>query len=361
MSAHSLPRVLVVAGRHPNRFLGGGYICAWETALAMREHARVKVLTVAYPEHVRAIPDVIRLPNVPKFMYPLLFLVAGLPWLLRATAVHAHDRGGLLLGLVARLLGKRYAFTVYNGVLEKTRWSATPFLMKLDWLSARCANVVFVLSESSRQQVAWAYSLPREKLVVIGAGVHERFHAFRRNVSRRADSLLFAGRLDDHKGAARAIEVLTLVRPSIPTASLVVAGDGPLRQELQRLCRERGVEDAVTFLGAVPPEDMPAVYDRASVLLLPSAGESFGLVLVEAMARGAVPVLFEAAGRARVVQHGDNGVIVPKGDVCGMAAALCDLLKDKPLLMRLSDAGPAVAAAYRWRDVAKRCVDALDN
>lgn len=353
--------MLVVAGRHPNRFLGGGYICAWETSLAMRECARVKILTIAHPQHVRAIRDVVRLPNVPKFMYPLLFLVAGIPRLFRATGVHAHDRGGLLLGLAARLLGKRYAFTVYNGLLEKKRWSATPFLMKLDWLSARCANVVFVLSESSRQQVAWAYSLPPEKIVVIGAGVHERFHEPRRAPFQRTDSLLFAGRLDEQKGATCAIELLVLVRRSIPTASLVVAGDGPLQHELKVLCRARGVEDAVTFLGAVAPEDMPTVYDRANVLILPSAGESFGLVVIEAMARGVVPVLSEAAGLPCVVRHGHNGLIVPKGNVSRMATALCDLLEDEPLLKRLSDAGPATAAGYRWADVAKRCVDALGS
>lgn len=147
--------------------------------------------------------------------------------------------------------------------------------------------------------------------------------------------VLFVGRLRYYKG----LEHLVGAMAEVP-ATLLVAGDGRLRADLERRAARSAAAGRVRFLGHVPQEELLAHYAAADVAVLPSShrSEAFGLVLLEAMACGRPVVSTElSTGTSWVNRHGDTGLVVPPRDPRALAAALRLLLDDERLRARMGE------------------------
>ncbi len=145
--------------------------------------------------------------------------------------------------------------------------------------------------------------------------------------------VLFVGRLRYYKGLQHLVDAMA----DLP-ATLLVAGDGALRPELERRAARSPAAGRVHFLGHVPQADLTAHYSAADVVVLPSSqrSEAFGLVLLEAMACGRPVVSTElSTGTSWVNRHGDTGLVVPPRDPRALAAALRLLLADQDLRARM--------------------------
>jgi glycosyltransferase involved in cell wall biosynthesis len=153
------------------------------------------------------------------------------------------------------------------------------------------------------------------------AAANEGMGVARARLGLRVDppTILFAGSLDERKGALDLPQFLVAVRKRVPDATLVVAGDGPLRAELERRVQERGLASAVRFLGftAQVPEAMTA----ADCLVMLSRAEGLATVLVQAGAAGTPFVSYDVDGPAELIDLGAVGCVVPRGDLEAAAAA----------------------------------------
>ncbi|HVL89685.1 MAG TPA: glycosyltransferase, partial [Actinomycetota bacterium] len=148
-----------------------------------------------------------------------------------------------------------------------------------------------------------------------------------------------------------------------PPARLVVGGDGPDREACERAIPGELAGD-VEFLGRVTPEAVAAVLGNAAVVALPAlGGESFGIVLLEAMAAGRPVVATSIPGYAAVARHEREALLVPPGDSDALAAAVATVLRDPGLGDALVDAGRRRAAEFDWdrvvEDVEKAYRDAI--
>jgi rhamnosyl/mannosyltransferase len=136
--------------------------------------------------------------------------------------------------------------------------------------------------------------------------------------------ILFVGRLVYYKGVETLLEALALV----PDASLVIAGDGPLRTSLASLARSLRVDGRVIFTGSLAEDVYPALFAAADIFVLPSTHrtEAFGIVGLEAMASG-LPIVTTELGTATSFynEHGTTGYVVPPGDVRTLAESLSAL------------------------------------
>lgn len=157
--------------------------------------------------------------------------------------------------------------------------------------------------------------------------------------------LLCLGRLAAEKGVDTALAAFARVREALPTARLVIAGDGPERQALEQLARELGVAGAVRFVGWVGPEHRDRLLEEASLLLMASLSEGFGLAALEAARMGRPVVATRVGGLPEVVEDGVSGLLVPPGDAAALAEAALRLLNDEPLCRRYG-----VAAESRARE-----------
>jgi phosphatidylinositol alpha-mannosyltransferase len=166
--------------------------------------------------------------------------------------------------------------------------------------------------------------------------------------------LLFVGRLERRKGLEHAIRAFAHLKTHHPSLRMVVVGDGPERERCHALL-PAGLRVDVDMLGRVSDEDLPRCYASADVFVAPATGgESFGIVLLEAMAAGTPVVASDLPGFRSVVEHGLTARLVPPGDARGLAHAV-DLLLDNPALRdRQVAAGRQAVEEYDWPWVATR-------
>jgi len=165
--------------------------------------------------------------------------------------------------------------------------------------------------------------------------------------------VLTVGRLEPRKGVQHLLRAMVLVRARVPGAHLVVVGDGPDRAALERAARDASVP--VHFVGRVPDATLPAYYQAADIVCAPAlGGESFGIVLLEAMACGKPLVASAIEGYTALT--GDSGLVafVPPGESNGIASALIALLEDRERRASIGRASRRFADAYDWRRIARR-------
>jgi glycosyltransferase involved in cell wall biosynthesis len=150
-----------------------------------------------------------------------------------------------------------------------------------------------------------------------------------------ADRILFVGRINRAKGLGQLIRAVS----GMP-GTLDVCGDGWWRASAEKLVDRRGMRGRVRFLGWLNDADLLAAYDRAAVVAVPSVWpEPFGMVGLEAMARGRAVVASETGGIPDWLIDGVTGLLTPPGDVVALRAALAKLLADLALRTRMGIAG----------------------
>jgi phosphatidyl-myo-inositol alpha-mannosyltransferase len=165
--------------------------------------------------------------------------------------------------------------------------------------------------------------------------------------------VLWVNRLDPQKGFRVMVRAFAELAMRFEDLSLVVAGDGRDRDAVASL--PEPLRGRVVLLGSVPHDDLPAYHAAADVFASPAVGqESFGLVLVEAMAAGVPVVAADIPGYREVVRDGIDGLLVRPRDPRGLAGAIARVLEDQDLAGRLSEAGRARADEYSWARVAPR-------
>lgn len=134
--------------------------------------------------------------------------------------------------------------------------------------------------------------------------------------------------------------------PELPGVDLLMVGDGPLRGELEQLAVELRIPDRVKFLGI--RSDIPDLMRAADAFALTSASEAASLTLMEAMASGLPVVVTDVGGNPEIVRHEREGLLVPRGDSAGCAAAFRRLFREPALAAQLGGAGRArVLEHYR--------------
>lgn len=153
--------------------------------------------------------------------------------------------------------------------------------------------------------------------------------------------LAIVGRLIPIKGHDVLLGALAGAREQVPDLALEIAGEGQLEPELRATVARLGLDDAVTFLGRVAP--VTPVLERAGVVVVPSFGEGFGLVALEAMERGRPVIASAVGGLSEIVDDGRTGILVPAGDVDALAEAIVELASDAARATAMGSAGRARA------------------
>jgi glycosyltransferase involved in cell wall biosynthesis len=157
-------------------------------------------------------------------------------------------------------------------------------------------------------------------------------------------TFVYVGRLASQKGLPVALAALA----QVPEARLLVVGDGPERDQLERRAAELSLGDRVSFAGSCSRDDVLRAFAGARAAVLPSLWENLPHAAVEALSVGAPVVATAVGGVPEVVHDDENGLLVPPGDVDALAAALRRMLTDDALRDRLaSGARPSVAKIGR--------------
>ncbi|QZX99913.1 glycosyltransferase family 4 protein [Halobaculum rubrum] len=256
-----------------------------------------------------------------------------------ADVVHAHNVHSLPLIFAALGQGgSRFVATAYyHGTsadgLRSVLWNGYRPVARA---ALRRADTVSAVSEWERRHVADDFGVDAEQ-IPLGVDVD----AFASATPRVRDRpyLLCVARLEEYKGVQHVVRAL----PALEGYDLLVAGDGPYREELERIARENGVADRVTFLGTVGHDALPSYYAGAAAHLSLSSFESYGLTVGEALASGTPCVVRDgtALGEWAAV---DGCVAVMDPSPAAVASAVRDAV----------DAPVDVAAVPTWDEVVDR-------
>jgi phosphatidylinositol alpha-mannosyltransferase len=195
---------------------------------------------------------------------------------------------------------------------------------------------------------------------VIPNGVEIERFAGARPMERWLDgtpNILFVGRFEERKGLLHLLKAYRLLRREGHACRLLVVGGGPQEREVRRYLYTRGLT-GVELLGRVSEDDKARYYATADVYVSPATGrESFGIVLLEAMAAGAPIVCSDIHGYKGVVRRGEQALLVPPGDQRALARAIGELLDDPAARARMRESGRERAREFGWDRVAARVDD----
>jgi len=285
----------------------------------------------------------------------------------RPDVIHVHTP--FFIGLAAWWAGKKLKVPIMGSF-------HTPIDRYVEYLPFAVGPVRAILSFLARRYQAWFYSRgevctfptrratgfmrlpPRVPIRVQPGGVDlDRFNtrvgaapARRSYGLGAAPVVLYAGRVGTEKRVDVLLRGFARIIDRTPEIRLVICGEGPGREELERLSVELGISSHVLFTGYVPDDLLPSVYAAADVLVQPSPVETQSLVVLEAMACG-IPVIGADAGAIpEVVHSGENGLLFTAGDDRELSVRLEQLFLDGSLSGKLSRGATATARRYSWEE-----------
>ena len=170
-------------------------------------------------------------------------------------------------------------------------------------------------------------------------------------------NLLFVGRHEPRKGLLDLLKAFRILRRSGYECRLLIVGSGPQEREARRYVATRRLGD-VEFLGRVSDDEKAQLFRTADVFVAPATGrESFGIVLLEAMAAGTAIVCSDIHGYKGVVRRGEQALLVPPRDPAAIAAAVARLLADAALRADMAASGRARAREFSWERVTAKVDD----
>lgn len=169
--------------------------------------------------------------------------------------------------------------------------------------------------------------------------------------------LLCLGRLVPAKGFDLALNVLASIIRRHPGIRMVIAGDGPLRPQLEAQTARLGLSAAVEFVGWVAPENVLALINRVTLVLIPSRHEGLPTVALQAALMARPVVATRVGGVMEAVAHQETGLLIENGDVHGLEEVTAFLLNNPQVAAKLGMAGrERTQKLFAWQ----RCVDAHD-
>ena len=228
--------------------------------------------------------------------------------------------------------------------------------------SCRQARRVVSISESGRRDVHDFFGVPLEKIDVVPPGVDRRFRplpaeevaAFRRRKRLPERFILHVGTLQPRKEIPALLEaVARLRRPEIPL--VLVGGKGWMYDEIYARVEALELSDRVHFTGYVPDEELPCWYNAASLLVLPSVYEGFGLPLVQALACGTPVVAADTSALPEAV--GGAGLLFPPGEVDALVNQMLVMLDSPEQVATMRERGFAHVQKFSWAHSGQRMAD----
>jgi glycosyltransferase involved in cell wall biosynthesis len=282
-------------------------------------------------------PDIVHLHTIGLFSPSVLPATAALP---RVLTVHGPE--DWTLRLLVWNLRSRSTGTARLGPADIARYGYLRFLQRPAYLP-HLRRLDRVLAPSRFFADIVRCDLGRVPTHVLPNGIELPPSTPVRGTGR----LLYVGRLEAVKGVRVLVEAFGRVAPHRPDATLTLVGDGAQRQELEALVSRLGLTDRVSFTGWLTADAVHARYDGAVAVVIPSIGpENFPTVGLEALGVGRALIGTRVGGLPELIIDGENGLLVPPGDVPALVTAINGVLGDVERARAMGARSADMAANY---------------
>lgn len=275
---------------------------------------------------------------------------AGLESLLRAEdfdILHFHEPWNPMLSRQILLRSDAIHVATFHAAMSERRTSRTVERVIIPYTKS-ILKYLDIMTAVSPTATNYARTLTHRKLMIIPNGIDLTKYVFNEEApSKKRKTVLYIGRLEKRKGVKYLLKAFAIARTNDPSFELVIAGDGPDREKLEDMVAEEGIK-GVKFLGYVDEPTKLRLLQEATIFCSPALyGESFGIVLLEAMASGCVTVAGNNSGYASVMK--DRGQL-----------SLVNPLDSVEFARRLTMLGTDDVLREAWRDWARDAVKQYD-
>lgn len=372
--------VLHISWEYPPHMVGGLGRAVADIVRKLSGIARTTVLTIGLPGRVedeevgslsvlRVDPFTLKTTGLVSWVYAFnaLMVAKALSKAVKPRLLHAHDWLSAPAAVTLKhLLRVPLVATIHATEHGRSRGSiSTPMQQQIhywEWRLTYEAWKVFVCSGSMRNEVAAAFTLPQDKVIVLPNGID--LESFDKHVPEPGERgryalpwekiIFFAGRHVYDKGVDVLIEAARIVLSRRSDAKFVVAGDGPMRMHLEWLASSYGLGEKVLFTGRIRDDALYRAMKLADVVVVPSRYEPFGIVALEAMAAAKPVIASRVGGLSEIVVEGETGLLVPPEDPAALASAI-ELLLDNPAIAREMGlrGRRRVEELYRWDKIVR--------
>jgi glycosyltransferase involved in cell wall biosynthesis len=282
-----------------------------------------------------------------------------------------HDNQSLSYGILGvRRLGYRTVATIHHPITvdrKEELYAARSWIKKLQimrWYSfigmqkrvSRQLTSIITVSESSKRDLLRTFCIPASRFRVVPNGINTDYFYPLPHIKRSENQILVTNSADTPlKGLNYLLHVVASIRKK-RRIKLVVIGMPKNNGYVDHLVRELGIHDCIEFTGRIKNEDFAPHYAKATMAVIPSLYEGFGMPAGEAMACG-VPVISTAGGALPEVV-GEAGILVPPADVAALETAIMSLLDNPAKRCELGQAGlERVKRSFTWHHAAQKTVD----
>jgi len=255
-----------------------------------------------------------------------------------------------IVGIFGKILGKKTVLTYHSYLNPKNHLKRTIAILDR-FISKYIFDFLIVTSKDYKNKVQRFF--PEGKTKIIPLLIEDHFFEQKElltNQKKQEKIVLFVGKLDSHH-YFKGVDVLIKAAKLLPKGvKIIIAGDGDKRKECERMVSKLDLKEKIKFIGEISLDEILMEYYRASdVLVLPSTSdtESFGFVLLEAMAGGLPIITTNVVGSASLIGAKEAGIIIPPNNPEALAGAIQKLLEEKPLYQRLQENGKKLAEEFR--------------
>ena len=278
--------------------------------------------------------------------------------------IHAHD---WLVAYAAKTIKHGYDIpmiaTIHAteaGRNSGIRDSQQKYINDTEWMLTYEASEVIVNSNYMKNELQRLFGLPYEKINVVPNGVKldlyegiERDYEFRRRYAMDNEKIiLFVGRLVYEKGVQNLIAAMPKILANYHDAKLIIAGKGPMLDELRGEVDYLGLGNKVYFTGYLNSKQCRKMYKCADIAVFPSTYEPFGIVALEAMLSGSPIVVSDIGGLNEIVDHAVNGMKSYAGNSNSIADSILTLLFNQELAKScVEKAQEKVRTQYNWSKI----------
>ena len=305
---------------------------------------------------------------VPFFLLGQLLAIIRLVRNEHFDLIHAHwlIPQGFIAALSLLITGKRVPLlcTSHGGDLFALKGKGLQRLKR--WVMDKSAALTVVSKAMKKTVVDMGIVSDKVEVIPMGVDLKGLFTPDPR-VPRKTDELLFVGRLVEKKGVQFLLEAMPAVLKKHSTVRLILAGSGPMEQELRQQAQRLHLSEKIDFLGMVSQTRLPELYRTATLAIFPfivaKSGdqEGFGLVQVEAMGCECPFIAGDLPAIHDIITHEENGLIFPSGNAQALADAIIKLLDDPELRGRLAVAGrKTVVQKFDWEVIAGKYAGVYD-
>lgn len=278
--------------------------------------------------------------------------------------------GSLLLSLPAKVGGVPIVLNIHGIVYTEAKYiygyiSPTELIKNtISSISTKTATRIVVNSQFMFKKVVEAYGVNPEKVVVIPNGINvDHFQECNNNILLEGDPcILYVGRLAFVKGIPTLIKALAIVRQDLPNVKVHFVGDSRYTSpNLRSLIIKEGVEKNIVFHKWVSQSNLPSYYKSADFCVFPSTLESFGIVILEAMASGAPIIASDIPAFRELLSEGITGLFFHRENPQDLSKAILRLACDSNLKIRLSKNASEVVQTYDWEIIARKYLELYNS